>query len=121
MKLYFNTKKVDDVVTLETIMKRYIDINGSVDGFEKYVKSGFRNDSGEVEYVTRKDIYIKLEQAYWASYDCTIIWEYVYYGNEMARERICGYYHGKPTKERMKEFAFRGVECTLDIPGIYNI
>jgi len=49
---YFNTSDLSDVVTIDTILKRYIDIHGTIDGFEEYVKSGFKNGN-EVEYRRR--------------------------------------------------------------------
>lgn len=39
----------DDVVKLDEIFRRYVQINGSVEEFEEYVNSGFRNGN-EVEY-----------------------------------------------------------------------
>lgn len=39
----------EDVVKIDEIFRRYIEINGTIDGFEEYVKSGFRNGN-EIEY-----------------------------------------------------------------------
>ena len=39
----------EDVVKIDEIFRRYIEINGTIDGFEEYVKSGFRNEN-EIEY-----------------------------------------------------------------------
>ena len=76
------------------------------------------------EIISKKEIApvitIKLDQTYLGENDATIIWEYTYKGEEMIRERIVGYYHGEPTIEDMKIFAFRGVEGTLDLDGIYD-
>ena len=47
--LFVNTENENDVVTLEEIKRRYIDIQGTVEGFEKYVANGFR-DGIEAEY-----------------------------------------------------------------------
>lgn len=40
-KLYVNTEEEKDVVTLEEIKRRYTDIQGTTEGFEEYVASGF--------------------------------------------------------------------------------
>ena len=40
-KLYVNTEDKNDIVTLEEIKRRYTDINGTEEGFEEYVASGF--------------------------------------------------------------------------------
>lgn len=40
-KLYINTEDEKDVVTLEEIKRRYTDIQGTAEGFEEYVASGF--------------------------------------------------------------------------------
>ena len=40
-KLYVNTEDKNDIVTLEEIKRRYADINGTEEGFEEYVTSGF--------------------------------------------------------------------------------
>ena len=40
-KLYVNTEDKNDIVTLEEIKRRYTDINGTEEGFEEYVTSGF--------------------------------------------------------------------------------
>lgn len=66
------------------------------------------------------EIRIKVRQTYLAEMDATIIWEFIYKGEEMIRERIVGYYHGEPTKEDMKNYAFRGVEGVLDLDGIFD-
>lgn len=39
----------EDVVRLDEIFRRYVEINGTVDGFEEYVNSGFRNDYTEIK------------------------------------------------------------------------
>lgn len=38
---YVNTDEPTDIVTLETIRKRYIQINGTENGFMEYVRNGF--------------------------------------------------------------------------------
>ena len=63
---------------------------------------------------------IKLIQTYLASNDCTIIWELIYKGDEMERERIVGYYHGYPTKEDLEAYAYKGVEGIIDDDSIYD-
>ena len=50
---YVNTEDPNDIVTLSQIFERYLEINGKVDGFEKYVIDGFVNDTGYREYVER--------------------------------------------------------------------
>ena len=40
-KLYINTEDAKDIVALEEIKRRYMDIQGSSEGFEEYVASGF--------------------------------------------------------------------------------
>ena len=40
-RLYVNTEDANDIVTLEEIKRRYVDINGTAEGFEEYVASGF--------------------------------------------------------------------------------
>ena len=47
---YVSTQDEKDVVTLDQIFKRYYDIQGTVDGFENYVKNGFLDDAGWPEY-----------------------------------------------------------------------
>ena len=47
--LFVNTENENDVVTLEEIKRRYIDIQGTEEGFDEYVTSGFR-DGIETEY-----------------------------------------------------------------------
>ena len=50
---YRNTSNPKDVVTIDTIFKRYIDITGSHKGFEAYVDSGFMcGNEKEYEEVT---------------------------------------------------------------------
>lgn len=119
MRLYVNTSQADDIVTYETIRKRYIDINGSLDGFGTYLKNRCMSDSGEIEYVPA-EISVRLEQGYFNEYDVTIIWEYTYLEERLIRERICGFYHGKPTELGLRQYAFKGVEGVLDWPGIYD-
>lgn len=46
---YVSVGHPEDVVTLDEIFRRYVQINGTVDGFEEYVNSGFRNGN-EIEY-----------------------------------------------------------------------
>lgn len=41
-KLYVNTENEKDIVTLDEIRKRYVDINGTDEGFSDYVSSGFQ-------------------------------------------------------------------------------
>lgn len=45
--IFINTEDPADVVTLPDILGRYLDINGTVDGFEEYVKSGFMNGNNK--------------------------------------------------------------------------
>ena len=40
-KLYVNTSDENDIVTLDEIRQRYIDINGTDEGFDSYVVGGF--------------------------------------------------------------------------------
>lgn len=40
-KLYMNTDDKTDIVTLDQIRQRYIDINGSDEDFDDYVENGF--------------------------------------------------------------------------------
>lgn len=47
--LFVNTEDENDVVTLGEIKRRYIDIQGTEEGFDEYVISGFR-DGIEAEY-----------------------------------------------------------------------
>lgn len=47
--LFVNTEDENDVVTLGEIKRRYMDIQGTAEGFEEYVASGFR-DGIEAEY-----------------------------------------------------------------------
>lgn len=70
---------------------------------------------GWVKREVKQEIRIKVDQTYTAGNDATIIWEWIYKGEDLIRERIVGYYHGKPNKEDMKECAFRGVEGILDL------
>ena len=39
--LYVNTDSKEDIVTLDEIRQRYIDINGTDEGFDSYVAGGF--------------------------------------------------------------------------------
>lgn len=39
--LYVNTDSKEDIVTLDEIRKRYVDINGTDEGFDNYVADGF--------------------------------------------------------------------------------
>ena len=49
--LFVNTEDETDIVTIDQILKRYIDINGTIKGFEKYVLSDFYDeDRGVYEY-----------------------------------------------------------------------
>ena len=47
--LFVNTEDKNDIVTLGEIKRRYIDIQGTEEGFEEYVTNGFR-DGIEAEY-----------------------------------------------------------------------
>lgn len=47
---YRATDNPNDIVYIEKIFERYMAINGSCDGFEDYVHSGFMNGN-EVEYI----------------------------------------------------------------------
>lgn len=91
---------------------------------EDYDSDYLENFEAETyEIVSSKEIdeiKIKLEQTYLFTNDATIIWEYTYKGEEIVRERIVGYYHGEPTVENMKKYAFRGVEGVLDLDDIYE-
>lgn len=40
-KLYMNADDKTDIVTLDQIRQRYIDINGSDEDFDDYVENGF--------------------------------------------------------------------------------
>lgn len=40
-KLYMNTDDRNDIVTLGQIRQRYIDINGTDEGFDGYAENGF--------------------------------------------------------------------------------
>lgn len=40
-KLYMNTDDKTDIVTLDQIRQRYIDVNGSDEDFDDYVENGF--------------------------------------------------------------------------------
>lgn len=40
-KLYVNTDDKTDIVTLDQIRQRYIDVNGSDEDFDDYVENGF--------------------------------------------------------------------------------
>lgn len=81
----------------------------------------FEFETYEIVSVKETDaIRIELEQSYIGRNDATIIWEYTYKGDNLIRERIVGYYHGEPTKEDMKKYAFRGVEGVLDLDDIYR-
>lgn len=42
-KLYMNTDDKTDIVTLDQIRQRYIDVNGSDEDFDDYVENGFYN------------------------------------------------------------------------------
>lgn len=53
-KLFVNTEDSSDVVTLVDIFRRYLQINGTYDGFEDYVNSGFY-DGISPEYVEYKN------------------------------------------------------------------
>lgn len=53
-QLYVNTWEPSDIVTLEEIKDRYIQINGSEKGFLEYVESGFM-DGLICEYVKFND------------------------------------------------------------------
>lgn len=46
---YANTSDPKDVVSLQTIFQRYMDMQGTYKGFEEYVDSGFLNGN-EKEY-----------------------------------------------------------------------
>ena len=39
--LYVNTDSKEDIVTLDEIRQRYVDINGTDEGFDNYVADGF--------------------------------------------------------------------------------
>lgn len=62
MTKYINTTNTEDKVTLPDIFRRYYEINGTADGFEEYVKSGFRNGN-EVEYEP-----VKVVEVYFCGY-----------------------------------------------------
>lgn len=42
-KLYMNTDDKTDIITLDQIRQRYIDINGTDEEFDEYAKNGFYN------------------------------------------------------------------------------
>lgn len=48
--LYVNTDSKEDIVTLDEIRQRYVDINGTDEGFDNYVADGFY-DGNVKEYV----------------------------------------------------------------------
>lgn len=54
----------EDVVKIDEIFRRYIEINGTIDGFEEYVKSGFRNGN-EIEYeeYVNNELYVSMESS----------------------------------------------------------
>ena len=56
--IYISTADESDKVTIMDILQRYIDINGSIEGFESYVKSNFRDECGQIEYVKLVQTYI---------------------------------------------------------------
>ena len=51
MKLYQNADYPSDIVNIEQIIKRYMEINETLDGFGAYLESNFCNDLGYSEYV----------------------------------------------------------------------
>ena len=118
-------KKYEVQAVEKTVIRKFI-VAESKEEAEKIMdaimnKPDFKSDGEftetEVNVIHEEPygIWFKLEQTYHSAMDCTIIWEFVYNGDECIRERICGYYHGEPDEESFKEYAFRGVEGCLDI------
>ena len=56
--IYVSTADEFDKVTIMDILQRYIDINGTIEGFESYVESNFRDECGQIEYVKLMQTYI---------------------------------------------------------------
>lgn len=52
--IYVDTHDFNRELTLPEILKRYMDINGTYEGFEEYVSCGFRNGN-EIEYLKKED------------------------------------------------------------------
>ena len=52
---YYSTSDPKDIVEIDEIFRRYIQINETIDGFEEYVNSGFRNGN-EIEYKNCNDM-----------------------------------------------------------------
>jgi hypothetical protein len=60
---YVNTENNNDVVSIGEILNRYVDINGSIEGFERYVKAGFRKNHYKSEYKPLNDRLMLSEKA----------------------------------------------------------
>lgn len=58
-----------------------------------------------------------LEQGYIKDMDVTVIWEYVYADGELTSEKIVGFYHGEPSEENLKTYAYTGTECIMPKGG----
>lgn len=97
----------------------YIRANSEEEALSKFaeltVDGGYRDMMEEVEEFTTEIVEYtmidgaELEQFYLSETDTTIIWEYTYEDGELIKEQIVGYYHGKPTEENMKQYAYHGV------------
>ena len=74
-----------------------------------------RGDVVTIKVKNDDEVQFKIGHTYTMCNDATIIWEWIYKGDELIRERIVGYYHGKPDKNETKKYAFRGVEAILDL------
>ncbi len=91
------------------------------DDYDSYYLENFEFDKYEIVSSEPIDeIRIELEQGYFSIYDTTIIWEYTYKGDEMIKETIVGYYHGEPTKEDLKKFAYRGVSGVIGLDSVFD-
>lgn len=104
-KLYINTEDRKDIVTLEEIKKRYIDINETDNGFEEYVKSGFLNGI-TVEYI---ELQTDLQEI-----GKTILRRHVELLKENGEDWHCGRYsRNKALEDAIKEV------CLLESDGSY--
>lgn len=113
------TKKQFEIkVTQVTCGFYYMDGNTEEEAIANMEKEMERPDwTGPEEFVQEKVEVVgykmidgtDLEQFYMSEIDTTIIWEYTYENGKLIKEQIVGYYHGEPTKENMKQYAYHGV------------
>lgn len=104
-KLYINTENRKDIVTLEEIKKRYVDINETDNGFEEYVKSGFLNGI-TVEYVELQTNFQEIGKA--------ILRRHIELLKENREDWNCGKYStNKALEDAIKEV------CLLEPNGSY--